>query len=667
MSPETEGFSVSIVTSDRGWILERLAHELTTRHSEFRLDPEPDTAADIVYYLNYSARRSARAAPIEIAYFTHVEPGLPAEQRFFDTALEMDWCVCHSELYAAMLRDHGIARVTVIPPGLDRNELFPRLKVGVVGRTYHTGRKGESLVAKVLDIEGVEWHFTGEGWPLPSRVVPAGGMGEFYRAMDYVLVASNHEGGPMCVPEALACGTPVVAPAIGWVPQFPHLEYPVGDSVALRRLLESLVAEKAILARATEMLSWERWADEHHRLFSEIVAERGGSPARRASMGLSARRSVANADGDIAHVLHGNERIARGGPSVRVPETARRLRLSGIDARICYHPVDRLPEGGIVHLYNVWKPRSALAAMRAARARGNRIIFSPIFLDLAFRALWEQRLPGLIPADLDPERARQAFHETDRRHCALMRKLGIGAPALVEPFPGFNADVAELLRMADHVICLSRAEQRALELINGGPFASSVVHNPVDAERWNAAAPDGFCASIGLDRYAICLGRIEPRKNQAAIALALRDSGLPVVFVGRTASSSYQKIVAGLAGPDARFVDHLAHDDPLLASALKGASVLVSVSWAEGASLALLEGAAAGAPLLVQDGPAEREYLGEHARYVRPADLEAVRSGALELAEVGRDPEARLAHMRTRFGWEHHVSELAAIYARIAG
>ena len=82
----------------------------------------------------------------------------------------------------------------------------PVIKIGVVGRTYHTGRKGEDLVQKLMDEPGIEWHFTGSGWPAPAEMYPAEMMPDFYNSVDYILIPSYYEGGPMSILEALACG-----------------------------------------------------------------------------------------------------------------------------------------------------------------------------------------------------------------------------------------------------------------------------------------------------------------------------------------------------------------------------------------------------------------------------------------------------------------------------
>ena len=258
-------FSVHIVISDRGWILETLAKKLKSALPYVQYDEDADSAADIQYYMTYGAR-TARTSPIEVAYFAHLEQDNSTAKRFFDVARNVDYCVCHSKPYEAILKDNGISNVRTISPGVDLERFVPKVKIGVVGRTYHTGRKGEALLAQVMDVPGIEWHFTGTGWPGPALNLRDDQMSDFYNSMDYILVPSLYEGGPMSVVEALACGCEVIATPVGWVPEFPHIEYKTGDVDDLRRVLNDL-KNKIQLRQSVYARGWKSWVDGHHEIF----------------------------------------------------------------------------------------------------------------------------------------------------------------------------------------------------------------------------------------------------------------------------------------------------------------------------------------------------------------------------------------------------------------
>ena len=278
-SSELPQLSVHIKSSDPGWILERMTQALAQRLSYVTASNAANPRAAIQYYLNYT-EYAARVSPIELASFTHVDEAQPdLKQRYFEVARNVDVAVCMADRYAAELRATGVGEVHVIRPGVDLERFTARVKIGVVGRTYACGRKGEALIAEVLDTPGIEWHFTGSGWPRPSRALADADMPAFYREMDYILVPSLYEGGPMCVIEALACGTKVIAPPIGWVTDFPHIEFRTGDAADLRRVLNGVVGEKLALRKSVEDVTWDNFAAAHHRLFHALYRARAAATA----------------------------------------------------------------------------------------------------------------------------------------------------------------------------------------------------------------------------------------------------------------------------------------------------------------------------------------------------------------------------------------------------
>ena len=90
-----------------------------------------------------------------------------------------------------------------------------------------------------------------------------------------VVLPSYREGLPLCVLEAMAHGRPVVATAVGGIPQLVEdgrtgLLVEPGDAEALRSALERLLSDpelrrrmgRAARARVQRMCSWERVTDE---------------------------------------------------------------------------------------------------------------------------------------------------------------------------------------------------------------------------------------------------------------------------------------------------------------------------------------------------------------------------------------------------------------------
>jgi glycosyltransferase involved in cell wall biosynthesis len=336
---------------------------------------------------------------------------------------------------------------------------------------------------------------------------------------------------------------------------------------------------------------------------------------------------------DIGLVMHQAETHSRGGPSVRVPRTVAALRALGVDARMMHGGTPRL----LAHVFNIWPFVQAFGAVRALKRQGVRVAFSPILL-----------LPG-----------------DGVRH-------GLGPPP-TSGLPDYaNLLVRKTLAEADMIIALSAAEAALVQTLSGGGTRCEVVPNPVDAAPLQHADPRVFLRyaaarwAVDLSRgFVLAVGRIEPRKNQLRLIESLAG-GPPLVIIGHDGDPAFAAACRGVAGPRVCFVERLDGGSGLLASAYAACRLLAHVALAEGATLVALEAAAAGAPLLLSDHPAHREYFGPFARYVPALDLDAIRTAALDLWDhppLAGERALQSLHVAEAHNYAVHAARLAAHYA----
>ena len=121
--------------------------------------------------------------------------------------------------------------------------------------------------------------------PAPRDVVA-----DFYRAADLTIVPSYNESFGLVALESQACGTPVVAAAVGGLPTAvadgvsgvlvdghdpEHWAKVIGDLLASRRALHALAVGSRPHA---ERFSWERTTDGLRTAYREAIAE--VAPAR---------------------------------------------------------------------------------------------------------------------------------------------------------------------------------------------------------------------------------------------------------------------------------------------------------------------------------------------------------------------------------------------------
>jgi glycosyltransferase involved in cell wall biosynthesis len=160
---------------------------------------------------------------------------------FLPRYAEADTVICLNRQQESILRGCGITQLEVVPHGVDRG-VFPiptqtrrwsgrTMTLGFVSRRFPRGVKGEPLLARMLahlDGSRIRFLFVGEGRGQEMALARAHGFqaevyeylpyplfGQAYARMDALLVLSDFEGGPACVPEALGSGAPVFATPVG--------------------------------------------------------------------------------------------------------------------------------------------------------------------------------------------------------------------------------------------------------------------------------------------------------------------------------------------------------------------------------------------------------------------------------------------------------------------
>ena len=219
---------INIVRPTDGWVLQKIAEAWKLPYSTCSASPDKD--ADVNIWVNYAmfhAVGKMKSTNCDIGWFTHREFESPLTTVFDEVAQKMDWCIAMCEATAHWLPSD---RTTVIHSA--PSAMYPRrdLVLGVVGRDYP--RKRNRLIVDVERIEGITVRYTG------GRLSDAN-MLSFYGAVDYVLVLSENEGGPMCVPEAMVMGKPVIAPDVGWCWNYPCVRYT--DAEGLMRVVRGLI------------------------------------------------------------------------------------------------------------------------------------------------------------------------------------------------------------------------------------------------------------------------------------------------------------------------------------------------------------------------------------------------------------------------------------------
>lgn len=193
-------------------------------------------------------------------------------QAFIDRYKEADMVICLNTLQQQKLAECGIFNTTVIPHGYNHHLIDSarrkgrqerkKFTVAVVSKRYARKVKGEAYLfelSKRLDSDNIEFLLVGDGRSEEGRFLrnlgfdvevydrlPYPALIDAYRGVNALLMTSYFEGGPANIPEAAAMGVPILANAIGMVPDLidheTHGIYlkmdPEADAVMLNELAE---------------------------------------------------------------------------------------------------------------------------------------------------------------------------------------------------------------------------------------------------------------------------------------------------------------------------------------------------------------------------------------------------------------------------------------------
>lgn len=209
------------------------------------------------------------------------------------------------------IKDRIPREVHTINPGVDTDEFTPSgptidinspsvLFVGRFVPAKNLGLLVESFAEVVKQFPSAELILVGEG-PLEKKIkdriqelgledrvrmpgyIDNAELPQYYRSADVVALSSQRENHPITLLEAMSCGTSVVAPSIGAIPEIVDngtngLLYPVGDADALSTVLERLLSDVGLRSQlgdagrkeAQNEFDWSRRAGRLSHLFSEV-------------------------------------------------------------------------------------------------------------------------------------------------------------------------------------------------------------------------------------------------------------------------------------------------------------------------------------------------------------------------------------------------------------
>ena len=334
----------------------------------------------------------------------------------------------------------------------------------------------------------------------------------------------------------------------------------------------------------------------------------------------------------VAIIPHAPYSLARGGMEVQQDQTIAALERLGVTVKRL-SPWDESVEADIVHVFGCEYAHTE--AVERAKGAGFPVVVTPMFMPQ--RPLWQ---------------------------FALARHIGKILP------PTAHSLRQRAVEGADAVIAISNEERRELGVAFGtDPKRVTTIPNGIE-DRFFDATPDLFVEKYGISDFVLCVGSIEPRKNQIALLDACSALDVHVVCIGPVAphgdeatadyASTFRSRVKSY--DKALWIGGLSHDEPMLLSAYAAANTHALVSHTEAQGLVSMEAYAAGCNVVVSDLPHLHELFGEDVFFADPSSQRSIQEQLREALGTAVEPRSKSTRPSWLLTWDDVAARLLDVY-----
>ena len=365
-----------------------------------------------------------------------------------------------------------------------------------------------------------------------------------------------------------------------------------------------------------------------------------------------------------------------GGDKVQILNTAEELKKLGVDVDLSFELDADYSKYDIIHVFQLdWTPETYLYAKKAKRS-GKPLVLSPIHHSIEEVKRFDdnyvfgiRRMAKILLSD---QHQRDTLKNINRAVTDPLKRF----PTVLSMFMGLKNMHTKTLSLADYVLVQTDFEARDLKDTYGVEMNWRKVPNGVGEQFMRGTYDESFFEKVQKDHslsenYILCVGRIEPRKNQLSIIQAvakLRELGKTnseLLFIGAQSRKNHLEYVLRFRAalkkyPWVKFVGYIPYEKmPVM---FKHAKVCVSASWFESTGLTSIESLFCGTNA-VASGKAALECLDDLVTYCDPQDVSSI-SNAIEI-EFSKERPKTPAGFLSDYTWTNAAKKTLAVYNEI--
>ena len=322
-----------------------------------------------------------------------------------------------------------------------------------------------------------------------------------------------------------------------------------------------------------------------------------------------------------------------GGLQVQVLETISALNELGIEAKLINPNQENLTDYDIVHVFSAINGNHRI--VEQAKAIGKPVVTSPLIQDhwnhsLGKRARFLESLVGRLTS-WNVKTEYQQIHSC--------------------------------LDKSDRLITLGNLEKTSI--IDAFKISADKIHTIPNGipKRFFKADEAFFIEKTGIKPgFILCVGSINPYKNQSKLAEATKELNVPLVLIGPCLPADKLYLDSLQKYKHVHYIGALKYEDPLLNSAYAAAGVFCIASMSEVMPLCVLESLAAGTPaVMTKHHGMNLEGLRHIICEIAPLDSHEIR---LELENwLATPPAPKICKDAVReLTWSNVAAEIKDIY-----